>query len=270
MSAMDPEQLTSTAGLREPTFRAAIRALALEKGSRGLDVGCGPGMQCLLLADEVGPAGHVTGLDPKAQFLKYGNEIVEGAGYSRRIAFKEGSAQSIPFADDTYDWIWSADCVGYGPWETMPMLKEMKRVTKPGGKIAILAWTSERLLPGYPLLEAKLSATSAGLLPFSIGMDPSRHFPRALGLLRELGLKELRARAFAGCAHAPLSEEDYLALKALIAMRWPGAAETLSESDCAEYNRLCNQESPDFILDHPDYYAFFTYSMFYGTVSRMG
>jgi len=41
--------------LREPVLRSAIQALQLPPGSRGLDVGCGIGLQALLLADEVGP-----------------------------------------------------------------------------------------------------------------------------------------------------------------------------------------------------------------------
>ena len=40
----------------------------------------------------------------------------------------------------------------------------------------------------------------------------------------------------------------------------------LSEGDWAEFQRLCLAESPEFILDIPDYYAFFTYSMFQGWV----
>jgi demethylmenaquinone methyltransferase/2-methoxy-6-polyprenyl-1,4-benzoquinol methylase len=55
-------------------------------------------------------------------------------------------------------------------------------------------------------------------------------------------------------------------------MRWPGVESELremgadSEKLWAEYQRLCLPESPDFILDHPDYYAFFTYSTFRGRV----
>ena len=40
----------------------------------------------------------------------------------------------------------------------------------------------------------------------------------------------------------------------------------LSEEDWAEYQRLCLPGSSDFILDLPEYYAFFTYSMFQGRV----
>lgn len=58
------------------------------------------------------------------------------------------------------------------------------------------------------------------------------------------------------------------ALIALFQMRWPGVQSELRPEDWAEYQRLCLPESPDFILDHPDYYAFFTYSMFHGKVAE--
>jgi demethylmenaquinone methyltransferase/2-methoxy-6-polyprenyl-1,4-benzoquinol methylase len=47
-------------------------------------------------------------------------------------------------------------------------------------------------------------------------------------------------------------------------MRWPGVEPELAAEDLAEFQRLCRPISDDFILDHPDYYAFFTYSMFHG------
>ncbi|MCP4674202.1 MAG: methyltransferase domain-containing protein [Deltaproteobacteria bacterium] len=235
-------------------------------GSHGLDVGCGSGLQCHPIAEAVGPGGHVTGLDIATEFLEVGEQLAKEAGLGDRISFKEGSAESIPFDDDTFDWVWSVDCVGYGPWEPIPLLEEMRRVTKPGGILAILAWSSERLLPGYPMIEAKLGATSPGIAPASKDMPPNRHFHRALGWFRELGLRGLRAEVFSGSAHAPLGDEIRNALEQMIAMRWVDVENELAEGDLAEYNRLCKSDSLDFILDHPDYYAFFTYSMFYGQV----
>ena len=43
------------------------------------------------------------------------------------------------------------------------LVKELARVVKPGGSVALLAWSSEKLLPGHPLLEGHLNATSAGI-----------------------------------------------------------------------------------------------------------
>ena len=65
-----------------------------------------------------------------------------------------------------------------------------------------------------------------------------------------------------------MSEDLRRALVALFEMRWPGVESELSPEDRAEYRRLCLPESPDFILNHPDYYAFYTCSMFYGEVAR--
>jgi ubiquinone/menaquinone biosynthesis C-methylase UbiE len=254
--------------LREPVLRSAIKELQLPAGSLGLDAGCGIGLQALLLAEAVGPAGHVTGLDLSPELLVYAKDIVQKAGLFERISFREGDVRKLPFNDDTFDWVWSADCVGYAPIEPLPLIKELARVVKPGGRLAILAWSSEKLLPGHPLLEARLNATFSGIAPFVKGKKPESHFLRALGWLRETGLEETMARTFVGEAHAPLTDDLRSALVALFEMRWPGVGAELTEEDWAEYQRLCLPGSADFILDHPDYYAFFNYSMFTGKVKK--
>jgi demethylmenaquinone methyltransferase/2-methoxy-6-polyprenyl-1,4-benzoquinol methylase len=253
--------------LRESTLRSAVQALQFPLGSSGLDAGCGIGLQALLLAEAVGPTGHITGLDLSPEILVVAKDIVQQAGLSERISFRDGDVNQLPFADDIFDWAWSADCVGYAPIEPLPLVNELARVVRPGGSVAILAWSSEKLLPGYPLLEARLNATSAGIAPFDMGKRPESHFLRALGWFRDAGLQECAARTFAGDAHAPLTDDLRSALKALFEMRWPGVESELSPDDRAEYRRLCLPGSPDFILDHPDYYAFFTYSMFHGKVA---
>lgn len=253
--------------LIEPIARSAIGALRLPLASHGLDAGCGIGLQALLLAEAVGPAGHVTGLDLSPSFLAHAQRIAEKAGLSERISSRAGDVRQLPFDDDAFDWAWSANCVGYHPADPVPLLRELVRVVKPGGSVAILAWSSQQLLPGYPLLEARLNATSSGIAPFVQGKRPELHFLRALSWYREVGLEEPTALTFVGDANAPLSHDVREALVALLEMRWPGAESELSADDWAEYQRLCLPESPDFILDLPDYYAFFTYSMFRGRVA---
>jgi len=259
-------QLTETNPLREPTLRAAARALRLPAGSHGLDAGCGLGLQALLLAEEMGPSGHITGLDLSPEFITCAREIIGKAGLSGRISFEQGDISRLPFDTDTFDWAWSVDCAGYSPANQIPMLKELARVVKPGGTVAILAWTYQQLLPGYPLLEARLNTTSSGIAPFIHGKNPGRHFYRALGRFREVGLEDTRAHTFAGDAHAPLRDDIRTGLISILDMRWPGVKTELSPEDWAEFQRLCQPDSPDFIIDLPDYYAFFVYSMFSGKV----
>jgi len=109
-----------------------IEALQLPAGSCGLDAGCGIGLQSLLLADEVGLTGHVTGLDISSEMLDRGREIVREAGLSERISFQEGDVANLPFDNNTFDWVWSADCVGYGPRGPLPLsLIHISEPTRP-------------------------------------------------------------------------------------------------------------------------------------------
>ncbi len=194
--------------LIEPVDRAAIQALQLPPGSRGLDAGCGIGLQTLLLAEAVGSAGHVTGLDWSPELLVYAKDMAKKAGLSKRVSFRKGDVSNLPFDDNTFDWAWSKDCVGYGIGpEPLSLVKELARAVKPGGSVAILSWSSERLIPGHPVLEARLNATSSGIAPFVKGEKPELHFPRALGWFRDAGLAEPTARTFVGDAHAPLAND---------------------------------------------------------------
>jgi len=254
--------------LREPTLRAVIETLQLPSGSSGIDAGCGIGLQCLLLADAVGVSGHVTGLDVSREFLNRGEAIVKAADLSERISFQQGDVTTIPFDNNTFDWAWSADCIGYGPWEPLPLLKELARVVKPGGIVAISGWSSENVLPGYPRLEARLRATSGGLAPFVHGNKPETHFLRALSWFREIGLKEPDAKVFADSFYAPLSRGIRNALVGLFDMRWIDGERELSSDDQIEFRRLCQPDSPDFILNLSDYYAFFTHTLFWGKIAE--
>ena len=240
----------------------------LPKGSKGLDAGCGIGLLSLMLAEVIGKNGHVTGLDIVPGFLAYGRKLIKDSKFSQQVSFKEGSVSKLPFNNNTFDWAWSADCVGYAPGEPLPLIKELARVVKPGGIIAILAWSSQQLLPGYPQLEARLNATTSGISPFVKGMKPEYHFFRMLGWFRKAGLEKTYAKTFAGSVYAPLSNEIRTALISLIQMRWTSLKSELSSDDLEEFQRLVKPESPDFILNLPDYYAFFTYSLFDGKIPK--
>ncbi|MCL4560933.1 MAG: class I SAM-dependent methyltransferase, partial [Chloroflexi bacterium] len=211
--------------------------------------------------------GHVTGLDILPELLGYGEKLAEKAGLSERITFQEGDIFAhLPFAEKTFDWAWSMDCIGYPAGDLAPVLQELMRVVKPGGSIFLLAWTSQQILPGYPLLEARLNATCSSYLPFLKGKSPDQHFLRGLRRFEEAGLIEARARTFAGEAQAPLGEGERRSLASLFEMLWGQPQPEVSPEDRQEYRRLCTPGSADFILDQPGYYAFFTYTMFQGKI----
>ena len=213
----------------------------------------------------MGPSGHVTGLDVSPEVLHHAEKLVKDAGLSGRISFQQGDVRSLPFDDDRFDYAWNSSCVGYASFlDPVSTLGELARVVKPGGAVAILVWSSESLLPGYPRLEAHLRATAPGIAPYEEEKGPEAHFLRALGWYRTLGLQEPKSHTVVVDAYAPLADDVRNALAALIEMRWPGAEAELTEEDRSEYPRLCLPGSPDFVVDHPDYYAFFTCTLFHG------
>lgn len=263
------QRLLQANPLREPVLRSAIQALQLPAGSCGLDIGCGIGLQELLLAEAVGREGHVTGTDIMPEFLAYGEKLAAQADLSERITFREGDLNRLPFEADSFDWAWSADCVGYPAGELIPILKEMMRVVRPGGSVILLAWSSQQVLPGYPLLEARLNATCSAYLPFLKGKPPEENFLQAARWFQEVGLEEVHAQTFVGTVQAPLSPGERTALISLFDMLWGQPQPEVSPEDWKEYQRLCKPGSPDLILDLPGYHAFFTYSMFRGKLPEI-
>lgn len=259
---------------RGPSIRAAVESLNLPSGSRGLDAGCGIGQHTLWLAEAVAPAGHVVGLDLSPEFVKRGMALAQQAGLSEHASFRDGDLNHLPFDDDAFDWLWSADTVYFGPSDQgyaaedpAPLMRELSRVVKPGGRINLVYCAAQNLLPGFPLLEARLNAVSAEGEPFVQGKNPKLHSLRALDWLREAGLKSLSANTVACGVQAPLGDELRGALAGLLKYRW--GADPLSKltpEDAADYQRLCQPDSPDFILDLPDYCTFFTCSVFSGRV----
>ncbi len=252
--------------LREPLLRSVIQSLALPPGSRGLDAGCGIGLPALLLAQALASHGRIIGMDLAPEVLAYGDNLVRQAGYSNRITFCAGDVSRLPYADDSFDWAWSIDCIGYPFGELAPLLAELIRVVKPGGSLILLAWSSQQLLPGYPLLEARLNATCSAYIPYLEGVNPELSFLRAMRWFREAGLEDITAQTFVGDVRAPLSRDQRTALISLFDMLWGQPQPGVSPEDWEAYQRLCTPGSAEFILDIPDYYAFFTYTLFRGTV----
>ena len=256
--------------LRDPAIREALQMLDLPKGSDGLDAGCGIGSHTLLLAKAVGPGGHITGLELFADFVTHAQTQAKRAGLSDRVSFRQGNVNELPFDDASFDWAWSVDCVGQiSIGQPLDGLQELARVVRPGGRVALLGYSSQMLLPGHAALEARLNATASATTALAEGKAPEAHFTRALGLFQAAGLEEPTARTVVGTVHAPLDDGIRRALVSLFGMLWGEMQPQMTDADREEYRRLTEPESPDFILDFPDYYAFFTYSMFEGRVAKM-
>ncbi|MBN1272380.1 MAG: class I SAM-dependent methyltransferase [Candidatus Aminicenantes bacterium] len=256
------KKLTVTDPLRESLLHRVITDLEISPGSRGLDAGCGIGSQCLLLAEAVQKNGQVTGLDINPAFLDYARLRVRSTGLSGRINFKEGDIHALPFERESFDWLWSADCAGYREPNPLPLVQELIRVVKPGGFIALLYYSSQMFFPGYPFLEAKLNAVFPRSTPFNSEMLPESHCLRTAGWFRSAGLVNIRSETFSRTLQSPLEDNIRLGMLAMFEMLWEKNKNKLSGEDRKLYEHLTRPDSPGFILNLPDYYGFFTYSLF--------
>jgi SAM-dependent methyltransferase len=117
--------------------RATLRALALRPGERVLDVGSGPGLLAAEMAQVVGLAGHVIGIDLSDAMLALGQRRcanIEGTG---RLSFLKADATALPFPDAAFDAAVSIQVYEYVA--NLPKaLAELYRVLRPGGRALVL------------------------------------------------------------------------------------------------------------------------------------
>ncbi len=250
---------------RESVIRTVVNTLQIPPDGKGLDAGCGTGFYTFILA-EAGVRSHVTGLDIEEELLARGCNLASESGMMERVAFIKGDVSKLPFDENAFDWAFSMDLVGHLKIDPVLLLKELSRTVKPGGMVYILNWSSQKLLPGYPALEARLNATSFGIAPFNGNMKPELHSMRAMGWFKQAGLSKIRAQTFVSDITPPISHKKRKAFADLFKMRWGTENPELSKKDQLEFQRLCMEDSPDFILDIPGYYGFFTYTLFRGRV----
>ncbi len=115
-----------------------VRSGRIRAGERVLDVACGTGNTALMARAR---GAVVTGLDLTPELLAIAQQRAEEEGWSD-IAWKVGDAEALPFPDGAFDVVVSSCGLMFAP-DQQKVANEVARVTKPGGRIAIQAWTRE-------------------------------------------------------------------------------------------------------------------------------
>jgi demethylmenaquinone methyltransferase / 2-methoxy-6-polyprenyl-1,4-benzoquinol methylase len=129
-------------GIDQSWRRKTVAALNLAPGHRVLDLATGTADLAIQVA-RTEPSVHVVGLDPSSKMLDVGREKVLRAALETRVELVQGDAQALPFEPKSFDSV----CIAFGirnvP-DRAQALREMARVTRPGGRIAILELSEPR------------------------------------------------------------------------------------------------------------------------------
>ncbi len=251
--------------LRDPLVRDVVGWFSPRAGSVGVDVGCGAGFDLLPLASAVGHEGRVIALDRSPAMLRLAQAVTDAEGAAAPVSFVTGDAHHLDLGHDRVDWLWSHDCLGYPAGDLAGALRTLRPQLNPGGRILLLGWTSQSLLPGWEPLEARLNATRSQPLAWLTHAPGHRHFLRAPEALRAAGFVDVSARTFARTLLGPLEPAERAALLDLFAMCWGDPAGAAHDDDGREYARRCDGRSPDCVLDLPGYCGFFTCTAFAAT-----
>ena len=129
-------------GIDQRWRKKTVAALEINGAERVLDLATGTADLAMMVA-HLHPQAQVVGLDPSRNMLAVGFKKVAAAELEKRIELVEGDAESLPFPDRSFDRI----CMAFGI-RNVPnrarALREMARVVRPHGRIAILELAEPR------------------------------------------------------------------------------------------------------------------------------
>jgi ubiquinone/menaquinone biosynthesis C-methylase UbiE len=185
-----------------PVSAHLVRLCNISSGENILDVACGTG-NIAITARRMVPDIKVTGIDFTPELLAQAKEQAILAEVDEDIKWKEADVENLPFEDEVFDVVLSSFGHMFAPHPEVS-IKEMVRVTKPGGSIAFSTWPSE-------IVNGKLLKAMAKHLPantnsiYSDNQSEQKQQPTSPSPI-QWGSPELIHRLILECSHDTIGD----------------------------------------------------------------
>jgi len=171
-----PDESNLALGCGNPTALAQLK-----EGEMVLDLGSGAGFDCFLAANKVGPKGKVIGVDMTPEMLEKARENAKKNGIEN-VEFRSGEIENLPVEENSVDVVIS-NCVINLSADKASVFREIHRVLKPGGRVAI---SDIALLKELPQKIRENAEAYVGCLAGAVLVDEYKK------LVESSGLKEVK------------------------------------------------------------------------------
>ncbi len=192
-----------------PLTNALIEHAGINEGQTVLDVAGGPGEPGLTIAEKVGPNGSVTCTDAVAEMVEAARNDATRRGLTN-VQFHQCTADSLPFPDNYFDTTVCRLGIMLVP-DPLAAVREMLRVTKPGGRLALAVWHKSEINPFcYVVTNVMAQHVNAPAAdPDAPNAFRFAESGKLANVLTEAGAREVEERVVKFNIQAPISAHEF-------------------------------------------------------------
>jgi ubiquinone/menaquinone biosynthesis C-methylase UbiE len=232
-----------------PVTEALVGEAQIGSGQSVLDIATGPGEPALTIASLVGPRGKVFGVDPIPEMIAAARREASRLEL-RNVQFDVAFADHLPFPDNSFDAVVSRFGVMFFP-SPLDGIREMLRVLKPGRKLVFAVWHFAERNPFHFSLSRVIDryVDTPPLEPDALDTFRFAAPGRLREILNEAGVTRTTERLLQFTIDAPMSVEDYLALRLEMSVKLREKVSVLSPEQKTELKRQALESIREYSTD---------------------